>query len=74
MFLVALSRFFFRKKALNVLNFWIFLSQKEHLMATFNETCALTSRKYISEPGMSIPNLLEKLHFFLIDSSVYPLQ
>ena len=32
--------------------------------ATFSEMCALTSRKYGSEPGMSIKNLSGKLQFF----------
>ena len=47
MFLVALLRFYFKRKALKVLNFRIALSQKEPLVATFSETCALTSRKYV---------------------------
>ena len=68
MFLVALLHFCFKRKALKVLNFRIVLSQKEPLVATFSETCALTSRKYVSQPGMSIPNLLEKFRFFWLHS------
>ena len=55
MFLVALLHFCFRKKALKALSFWIFLSQKEPLEATFSETCALTSRKYVAEETKSNP-------------------
>ena len=46
-----------------MLSFWIFLPLKEPL-TIFNETCLPISRKYVSETGMSIPNLLEKLIFF----------
>ena len=55
MFLVALLHFCFRKKALKALSFWIFLSQKEPLEATFSETCALTSRNYVAEETKSNP-------------------
>ena len=64
-FLFALLHFCFGKKALKMLNFQTFLPLKEPLVATFCETCALTSRKCAFEPGISIPNLLEKLQFFL---------
>ena len=39
-------------------------------MATFSETCALTYRKYVSAPGISNLNLLEKLRSFRSHSSV----
>ena len=74
MFLVALLHFCFRKKALKVLNFQTFLSKKETFAATFSETCALFFRKDISEPGISIPNLLEKLQFFWSHSSIFALE
>ena len=35
------------------------------MVATFKEMCALTSRKHLSEPGMSVLNLSQKLPFFL---------
>ena len=37
------------------------LSPKESLVATFVETCALTSRKNVAEKGMIIPKLSETL-------------
>ena len=40
------------------------LPLKETLMATFSETCALTSTKYVYEIDMTIPNLSEALQFF----------
>ena len=43
-------------------------------MATFRETCAVPSRKYVSEPGMIIPNLSEKLQFFWSHASVFALE
>ena len=65
-FSVVLLPFCFRKKALKMLNFQTFLPLKELLVATFCETCALTSRKCAFEQGISIPNLPEKLQFFLV--------
>ena len=35
-------------------------------MDTFSETCAVTPRKYVSEPGMRISNLLKTLQVFLV--------
>ena len=43
-------------------------------MATSSETCALTSRKYLAEQGMELPNLSEKPKFFLSHSSVFTLE
>ena len=43
-------------------------------MATFRETCAIPSRKYTSETGMTIPNLSEKLQFFWSHASVFALE
>ena len=43
-------------------------------MATFKERSALTSRKYVSEPGMMILNFLKKLQFLLSDSSAFALE
>ena len=44
-----------------------------YLVAIFSETRALTSRKCVFEPGISIPNLLEKVQIFLSHSSVFAL-
>ena len=35
-------------------------------MDTFSETCAVTPRKYVSELGMRISNLLKTLQVFLV--------
>ena len=43
-------------------------------MAFFKETCALTSEKCVSEPGMIISNLLEKLQFFWSRSPVLAIE
>ena len=55
-FLVALLRFGFRKqpKSLNFNSF--FLALIDPLLATFNETRAPTSRKYVSEQGIVMLN------------------
>ena len=73
-FLFALFRFCSRKKALTMLNFWIFLPLKETLVATMSETWALSSRKYVSESDKSIPNLSEKLRIFWLYPSVFTLE
>ena len=44
------------------------------MVTTFNETCALTSRKYVAEPGMIIPNLSQKFQFFWSHCSVFALE
>ena len=43
-------------------------------MTTFRETCPLTSKKYVSEPGMIIANLSEIFQFFWSHSSVFILE
>ena len=43
-------------------------------MDTFDETSALSSRKYVSEQGMSIPDLSKKLRYFVLYSSVFALE
>ena len=63
-FFVALLHFCFKKR-LRILNLWICLPLKESLVATFNETCALTSRKHVSKSGMIIPNFIGQI-FFLV--------
>ena len=54
-FLVALLRFGFRKEPKS-LNFHIFLALIDPLLATFSEWRTPTSRKYVSEQGIVIPN------------------
>ena len=63
-FLVALLNFCFRIIALKMLNFRTFLPLKNFLAATFNETRAPTSRKYVAEQGMMMLNLLRTLQSF----------
>ena len=66
------SPFLLWKNSFKNIKFSIIFSLKELLVDTFSETCALTSRKYVSELGIDIPNLLEKLKYFLSHSSVLP--
>ena len=51
------SVFFFRNRiiALKMLNFQGVLPQKETLGATFNETRALSSVKYVAQQGINVP-------------------
>ena len=65
-FLVALLCFCFIKEALIMLNFSIFLLLTEPLVATFNETFVLSSRKYVSEPYVIISDFSGKLRGFLV--------
>ena len=55
--------FFRQKNNQKIYIFRVSLSLKESLVATFEKTLALTSRKYVSEFGMIIPNLSEKFFF-----------
>ena len=48
-----------------------FLPLKKTLVATFNETRAPTSRKYVAEQGIIMPNQLQTLHFLWLHSSIY---
>ena len=43
-------------------------------MATLSETCALTSRKYVAEQGIVMPNLLQTLQSFWLHSSIFALE
>ena len=61
-----------QKQQLN-LNFRSFLKSKHPFVATFEETCALTSRKYVFEPGKSITNSAENFRIFWSHSSVFTL-
>ena len=69
--LTEILQFFFRNRniALKMLNFHGILPQKETLGATFNETRALSSVKYVAQQGINVPIFLEiyeliGLHFF----------
>ena len=44
------------------------------LMATFNETCAPTSRKYAAEQGIAMPNCSKTFQTFRSHSSVFALE
>ena len=52
----------------------LFFTSKNPLMSTLNKTCALTSRKYVSEADMNNPHLLKKLQFSWLHSPVFPLE
>ena len=43
------------KSSLKISILRAFLSLRKTLVATFNETCALTSRKYVAEHGIMMP-------------------
>ena len=43
------------KSSLKISILRAFLSLRKTFVATFNETCALTSRKYAAEHGIMIP-------------------
>ena len=47
-----------------MLIFEVFLSLKEALMVSFNKMSALTSRKYVDEPGMSLQNYEKNINYF----------
>ena len=53
--------FFFRKTTLKSKFLEFFLPLKHPSVATFNRTRAPTSRKYVAEKGIIMPNLSEKL-------------
>ena len=44
------------ERKLKKLNFQSFLPLRNTLVAAFNEMCAPTSRKYVAEKGMVMPN------------------
>ena len=57
-----------------MLNFWNFLLLKKSLVSTFSEMVAITSRKYVSETGIKIPNLLGGFQFFWSHTSIFALE
>ena len=56
------------------LNFHSFLLLIEPLVATFNEMCAPTSRQYVAEEGIVMPNWFKKFQAFYSPSSVLTLE
>ena len=42
----------------------VFLPLKEPLVASLNETCALTSETNVAKKGMTIPNLSKTIRLF----------
>ena len=42
----------------------VFLPLKEPLVASLNETCALTSEANVAKKGMTIPNLSKTIRLF----------
>ena len=51
-----------------------FLPQIEPLVATLNEMCAATSRKYVAEEGIVMPNWLKTFQTFRLHSSLFALE
>ena len=72
-FLVALLRFYFRNQP-KILNCEGFLPLIEPLVATFSETRTLTSRKYVAEQGIVMPNWSKIFRVFRSHSSVFALE
>ena len=56
------------------LNLWTFLPLKNTLLATFNGVRAPTSRKYVAEPDILMPNLSETNQYFQPHYSVFALE
>ena len=72
-FLVTLFRFCFRKIT-SKYKFSMFLPLRDTLVATFNETRAPTSRKYVAEQGIVMPNWSKRCQTFWLHSSVLALE
>ena len=70
---VALLRFCFRIIASKML-YLSFLSLKKTLVATFNETCTVISRKYVFEEGMNVLKSSEKHKLLWSHFYVFALQ
>ena len=72
--MVAILRFSFRKTIYKSKSSEFFLPLINPLMATFNETCASTSRKYVAEKGLMMPNLWQTRQSFSLHSSFFVLE
>ena len=68
------SSIFALQKQPKTLNFQSFLPLKDPLVATFNETRALTSRNYVAEQGIVMSNWSKIFQTFWSHSSVLPLE
>ena len=60
----ARHRFCIRKVASKKQILQVFLPLKEPLVASLNETCALTSEANVAKKGMTIPNLAKTIRLF----------
>ena len=60
----ARHRFCIRKVASKKQILQVFLPLKEPLVASLNETCALTSEANVAKKGMTIPNLSKTIRLF----------
>ena len=67
-------RFLLLKSTLEIYILRVFLRLTEVLVAAFNEKCKPTSRKYVAEQDITMPNLLKSLQFFRSLSSVFALE
>ena len=60
----ARHRFCIRKIASKMQILQVFLPLKEPLVASLNETCALTSETNVAKKDMTIPNLSKTIRLF----------
>ena len=72
--LAALLCFWFRILASETIIFRVILPLQEPLVATFSEPRAPTSRKYVTELGIIMPNLSETLQSLWSHFSVFALE
>ena len=72
--MVLLLCIWFKKVAWESKLLELFLPLEDTLVATFNETRAPTSKKYIAEKGIRMPNLSETPQSFWSHSSVFALE
>ena len=68
------SSVFALQKLIKNLNFQSFFTSKSPLVATFNEMRASTSRKYVAEQGIVMPNWWKTFQNFLLHFSVFALE
>ena len=60
--------------ASKMLIFQVFLHLKGPLVATFNEECAITFRKYLAEQSINIPKVSQKHKLLRSQFSVFALE
>ena len=68
------SSVFAFEEQLKNLNFQSFLPLRDPLVATFSETCAPTSRKYVAEQGIVMLNWSKHFKTFWSHSSIFALE